>query len=491
MNTTIRKASAAGKSATLAVFTTREQDFDHSLFSKNEIDFIKSEFKKKNRMVVVNQYHRHVILQWTDIREKEEHSALEMIRKAGDQLTAALNRLKVTEVSVISDADSVHVLALIEGMTLGNYQFLKYKSDPDQNALHKIQVVSKNVSEKQLAELTSVCESVYMARDLVNEPLISLNATGLAKAYQSMGKKAGFSVKVFDKAKIKALKMGGLLAVNMGSIDPPTFTVMEWKPRNAVNKKPIVLVGKGVVYDTGGLSLKPTPGSMDYMKSDMAGAALVGCSMYAIAKQKLPVHVIALVPATDNRPDGNAYTPGDVITMMSGLKVEVLNTDAEGRMILADALHYAKQYKPELVMEFSTLTGAAAVAIGQYGIVCMGTAADPVKRKMHESAHRVYERLAEFPFWDEYDDLIKSDIADIKNIGGPIAGAITAGRFLKRFTDYPYMHFDIAGPSFIKSNDSYRGKTARVPVFGLCMILSRTKAFQQNNLCKITIAKIK
>lgn len=458
MNTTIRKAAAPGKSAPLAVFTTREQDFDHSLFSKNEIDFIKSEFKKKNKTVVVNQYHRHVILQWSDITGKSEHIALETIRKAGDQITSILNRLKLSEVNLVSNADDQQILALIEGMVLGNYQFLKYKSAPEKNSLTKINVVCKNVNDKQIAEIASVCESVCMARDLVNEPVISLNATGLAKAFQSMGKKAGFSVKVFDKAKIKSMKMGGLLAVNLGSIDPPTFTVMEWKPRNAVNKKPVVLVGKGVVYDTGGLSLKPTPGSMDYMKSDMAGAAVVGCSMYAIAQQKLPVHVVALVPATDNRPDGNAYTPGDVITMMSGLKVEVLNTDAEGRMILADALHYAKQYKPELVMEFSTLTGAAAVAIGQYGIVCMGTADEKVKSRMHDSANRVYERLAEFPFWDEYDDLIKSDIADIKNIGGPTAGAITAGRFLKKFTDYPYMHFDIAGPSFIKSTDSYRGK---------------------------------
>jgi leucyl aminopeptidase len=186
----------------------------------------------------------------------------------------------------------------------------------------------------------------------------------------------------------------------------------------------------------------------------------VGCAMYAIARQKLPVHVIALVPATDNRPDGNAYTPGDVITMMSGLKVEVLNTDAEGRMILADALHYAKRYKPELVMEFSTLTGAAAAAIGHYGIVCMGNCIDEIREPLHKSANNVYERLAEMPFWEEYDDLIKSDIADIKNIGGPIAGAITAGRFLNKFTDYPYMHFDIAGPSFNRSGDSYRGKNA-------------------------------
>jgi leucyl aminopeptidase len=170
------------------------------------------------------------------------------------------------------------------------------------------------------------------------------------------------------------------------------------------------------------------------------------------------VHVIALVPATDNRPDGNAYVPGDVITMMSGKTVEVLNTDAEGRLILADALHHAKSLKPELVLEFSTLTGAAAAAIGQYGIVSMGKVDDATRAELEIAGNNVYERLAEFPMWDEYDDLLKSDIADLKNIGGPYGGAITAGRFLLNFTDYPYMHFDIAGPAFIKGNDSYRGK---------------------------------
>jgi leucyl aminopeptidase len=197
---------------------------------------------------------------------------------------------------------------------------------------------------------------------------------------------------------------------------------------------------------------------MDYMKSDMAGSAAVACAMYAIAKAKLPVHMVALVPATDNRPGGNAYAPGDVINMMDGQTVEMLNADAEGRMILADALHYAKRYAPQLVMDFATLTGAAAAAVGPYGIVCMGTADEKTKKKLSDSGENVYERLAEFPFWDEYDELIKSDIADMKNIGGPIAGAITAGKFLQRYTDYPWMHFDIAGPSFLHKGDSYRGK---------------------------------
>lgn len=458
MNTTIRKGTSSGKSENVAIFTNNASKFDHSLFSKAELEFVNSEIKKKNKFISINQYERYIFLQIIDTDKKDRHVVLEKFRKAGDQLSGLLNKLKLSSVVLQSDNDDEEVLAYVEGMVLGNYQFLKYKSEADKNALQKITIDSKKIDDDKIKELTTLCEAVYMARDLVNEPLNGLNATGLAKAFEGMGKKAGFKVKVFNKSKITELKMGGLLAVNMGSIDPPTFTVMEWKPSKAVNKKPIVLVGKGVVYDTGGLSLKPTASSMDYMKSDMAGSAAVGSVMYAIAKQKLPVHVVALVPATDNRPDGNAYTPGDVITMMSGLKVEVLNTDAEGRMILADALHYAKKYKPELVMEFSTLTGAAANAIGHYGIVCMGDCDEDTKKELNKSANNVYERLVEFPFWEEYDELIKSDIADIKNIGGAIGGAITAGRFLQRFIDYPYMHFDIAGPSFGKSTDSYRGK---------------------------------
>jgi leucyl aminopeptidase len=195
---------------------------------------------------------------------------------------------------------------------------------------------------------------------------------------------------------------------------------------------------------------------MDMMKSDMGGAAAVIGAMYAVAKAKLPIHVIALVPATENRPGGNAYAPGDVIKMHSGLNVEVLNTDAEGRMILADALSYAKKYKPQLVIDLATLTGAAVRAIGPQGIVYMGTAGDDVKQNLTASSYHVYERLVEFPMWDEYDDMIKSEIADIKNIGGPYAGATTAGMFLKYFTDYPWLHLDIAGPAFLDKPDGYR-----------------------------------
>jgi leucyl aminopeptidase len=362
-------------------------------------------------------------------------------------------------------------LLIAEGAAMANYQFLRYRTEADKlrHQFRKISFSKDAATVRDVNQLRVLITAIYKARDLVNEPLSFLDAPQLAKEIQNLGKEAGFKVTVLNKARIEQEGMGGLLAVNRGSQTPPTFTVMEYKASKALNKKPVVLVGKGVVYDTGGLSLKPTPNSMDRMKSDMSGAALVSAAMYAIASLQLPLHVIALVPATDNRPGENAYVPGDVVRMYSGKTVEVLNTDAEGRMLLGDALHWAKRYKPELVMDFATLTGAASVAVGEHGIVCMGTADEAIKSALRTSGDRQYERLVEYPLWDEYGDQIKSDIADIKNVGGPNGGAITAGKFLEHFTDYPWMHFDIAGVSFATAKRGYfpSGGTA----FGLRMVL--------------------
>lgn len=426
--------------------------------SNEEVSYIEKQISEEKKLVTINQYTRQVSVVLAN-DTKGPQRQMESLRRAGDNLSASLNGHKRTSVIVASQVEKKFTLALVEGMILGNYQFIKHKTKAakEKNTLENIFVQAKDISERDLGELVIVTDAVRKARDLVNEPVNVLNARALADEFVKMGKDASFSVEVLNKAKIASLKMGGLLAVNQGSVDEPTFTIMEYKGRGAKNKQPYVLVGKGVVYDTGGLSLKPTAG-MDTMKCDMAGAATVGCLMYAIAKAKLPVHVIALVPATDNRPGFNAFAPGDIITMHDGSTVEMLNSDAEGRMLLADALSYAKRFKPLLTLEFSTLTGAAAAAIGHFGTVCMGTAPDNIKNRLRQSGDAVYERLAEFPFWDEYDDLLKSEIADMKNIGGPIAGAITAGRFLVKFTDYPYMHFDIAAPAFIAARDSYRTK---------------------------------
>lgn len=423
--------------------------------------YLRKEFSKPDtKTVSINYLGRYVSICLIDSK-KETYVLKEQVRKHAGTVAEAVNQLK-GELLEITNVSSVASLALsaAEGAALASYQFLRHKPSAEKqlNTLKTISIVHSQVTKAETERVNILTQATCLARDLVNEPVNHLNAGGLAAAFQKMGKDAGFSVEVWNKAKIKQKKMGGLLAVNAGSVDEPTFTIMNYKPRNAKNKKPYVLVGKGVVYDTGGLSLKPTPNSMDSMKCDMAGAAAVGCALYAIAKAKLPVHVMALVPATDNRPGFNAFAPGDIITMMDGSTVEMLNSDAEGRMILADALHVAKQYKPELTIDVATLTGAAMAAIGQYGIVGMGTASEAQKQALKISGQNVYERIAEFPFWDEYDELIKSDIADQKNLGGPYGGAITAGKFLAKFTNYPYFHLDIAGPAFTNAKDSYRGK---------------------------------
>jgi leucyl aminopeptidase len=282
----------------------------------------------------------------------------------------------------------------------------------------------------------------------------------LAAQIADHGKTHGYKVQILEKGKIEALKMGGLLAVNKGSEKPPTFTIIEYKPKNAKNSKPIVLVGKGVVFDTGGLSLKPTPHSMDLMKSDMSGAAAVAASIDALAKNKIPVYVVGLIPATDNRPGKEAYAPGDVVTMYDGTTVEVLNTDAEGRMILADALAYSNKYEPELVVDVATLTGAAVRALGTKTSIIMGNAPGKIFRKLERASDLSGDRVYTFPFWDEWKEELKSDIADLKNIGSPNAGMITAGKFLEHFVKYPFIHIDIAGPAFLETPDSYRGKGA-------------------------------
>jgi leucyl aminopeptidase len=460
MNTKITKSALPDKDQHIVILADTKSKFKSVGFTKEELSYLEKEIKKQDKKLIpVNQYNRWVFVQILD-KKKEGYLMLESCRKAGDQMASLLNKHGLTTITILDEGvEKDNILAYTEGMALGNYQFLKYKTTSKKaNSLKNIHIYNPDISAKKIERLQILVDATLMARDLVNEPVSFLTAEQLAIEFELLGKMAGFNVSVFNKAKIIALKMGGLLSVNQGSIDPPTFTVMEWKPKNAINKKPIILIGKGVVYDTGGLSLKPTTNSMDFMKCDMAGGAAVGCAMYAIAKAELPVYVIAMVPATDNRPGENAFAPGDVITMFSGQTVEMLNSDAEGRMILADALSYAKKYNPKLVLDFATLTGAAAAAVGHFGIVCMGTADEKTKNQLKKSGEQVYERLAEFPFWDEYDELIKSDIADMKNTGGAFGGAITAGKFLQRFVDYPWMHFDIAAPAYVKTANSYRGQ---------------------------------
>jgi len=386
----------------------------------------------------------------------KETDNYEKLRVVGHKVRSLTNLL-MTSISIIGKKDLS--LYVAEGLVLSNYQFIHYlkSAEEKKNKLASVYVIGK-FEPLQIERLNNTLKAVFWARNMVNEPVSFLTATQLADEIKLLGDEAGFSVKTLEKSHIEALKMGGLLAVNKGSIEPPTFTIIEYKPKKSINKKPIVLVGKGVVYDTGGLSLKPTPGSMDLMKSDMAGAACMAATIYGAALSKLNVHLIGLIPATDNRPGLNAYTPGDIITMYDGTTVEVLNTDAEGRMILADALAYSEKLNPELVINAATLTGSAVAAIGTKAACVMGNAKQKSFNSLIDSGTHVHERLVQLPFWDDYFDEMKSSIADLKNIGGRYAGMITAGKFLEHFVKAPFIHLDIAGPSFLETADNYKGK---------------------------------
>ncbi len=387
--------------------------------------------------------------------KKEDWQQMESAREAGAKLFEILKSEKITSLQIVGKLEKSVTLSFLEGLLLSAYSFSKYKKVKEDFALSKIFLLDKQITETELHELKNVVEAVFLARNLVNEPLSYLTAVQFSKEMEEMGKKAGFSVEVLNRKRIEALAMGGLLAVNKGSIDPPTFTIMEWKPENHVNSQPVVLVGKGVVFDTGGLSLKPTAKSMEYMKCDMGGGAVVAATLYAVAKNNLPLHLVGLVPATDNRPDGNAYVPGDVITMFDGTTVEIKNTDAEGRLLLADALAYAKKHNPMLVIDVATLTGSAEIIAGSQAIVAMGNNSAYLKQ-MKQTGQQVYERIIEIPLWDEYAKPLKSSIADLNNLGTREAQTSIAGKFLEHFTDYPWLHLDIAGVAFLQEKSHYR-----------------------------------
>ena len=449
----ISKIADLKENTSTAIIIDSIGQYSFSGFSEIEQKVVSRKLEKNNDCIF-NKY-PELYFFFKPKNEKEKYIEIEEARKAGSKLFDALKEEKSETVQVVDFSKLELGLAFIEGLLLSDYSFDKYKKEKEDFHLKEIFVAESKITEIQIEEIRNLTQAVFYARTLVNEPLSFLTANQFSKEIEKMGEEAGFSVEVFHKQKIETLKMGGLLAVNKGSIDPPTFTIMEWKPVNAGNAKPIVLVGKGIVFDTGGLSLKPTPKSMDYMKCDMAGGAVVAATIYALAKNKIPVHIIGLVPATDNRPDGNAYVPGDVITMFDGTTVEIKNTDAEGRLILADALSYAKKYTPELVIDIATLTGAADIVAGKHASVVMGNTKENLL-KLKETGEETYERLIEVPLWEEYALPLKSAIADLNNLGTREAQSTIAGKFLEHFTGYSWIHLDTAGTPFLDEKDSYR-----------------------------------
>ena len=446
-------------------------------FDLEEKKSIQAKFNDGLKVIPFSKQYKTYIL--FPMETADERDILhEKLRVQGHHVYRICREAKEKDISleVLGDINREMLSSLLLGIVLSDYEFLKYRTKSKEYSL-TIHIDPILLDESAVNEINLVAESVRITKDLVNEPVSYLTAVQYSKDIQKLGKQAGFSVTIWDQKKIEQEKMGGIIAVNRGSSAPATFNILEYKPSKHINKKPLILVGKGVVYDTGGLSLKPTKNSMDMMKSDMAGSAAVVGAMYAIAKSDFPYHIIGLIPAVENRPGYEATCPGDVITMYDGSTVEVLDTDAEGRLILADALHYAKRLKPELVLDFATLTGSAMRAIGKEACVAMGTADKEVRKEIRRAGMSTGERIVEFPFWDEYGEYMKSDIADLKNLGPADAGSITAGKFLEHFTDYPWMHFDIAGPAFVPSQYNYRGKWATA--FGVRLLFK----FVQNK-CK-------
>lgn len=439
----------------VVLYGTEVSDRSLPLFKK-EIEYLKAKRAEGMDSIVTFDrvpYHIYVV---NFSGEELAHITQEKLRRAADKVVSTLKEAKQDTVAVVGEGVITdEVIAFVEGIRLADYSFDRYKNKKPEHVT-TVLIDSTFLSQEELDRNVKLWNRIEWCRERVNTPVADLNAETFAAELETTAKELGVGCTVFDKKKIEALRMGGLLAVNKGSVDEPRFVVLEYSPKRAVNEKPLALVGKGVMYDTGGLNIKPED-YMQEMKSDMAGAATMASVVFAAAENKLPVKLVALLPLTDNRPGFNAYAADDVLTMYDGTTVEVVNTDAEGRLILADAIAYAvANYQPELLIDAATLTGAAVRAIGTFGIAAMQQNADNPFNLLRIMGNQVYERIAEFPFWKEYEKLIESEVADIKNCGIAQAGTITAGKFLSHFAkETPYIHLDIAGVAFFSKKQEY------------------------------------
>jgi leucyl aminopeptidase len=359
------------------------------------------------------------------------------------------------------------VQAMTEGILLGLYTFRRYITKKENNAgevkTYSVVGTEKGAITGAIEKGKVLAEGTVWARDLVNEPSNFMTPTLMAQAANEVAKKYELKIEIFEKDKIKEMGMGGLMGVSQGSQQPPRFIVLSYKGRTAKDLD-LALVGKGITFDSGGIDLKGQEG-MDEMKGDMSGGASVIATLAALARLKPKINVTALVPATENMPGGTALKPGDIITAMNGETIEVLNTDAEGRLILADALSYAKKLNAKAIVDVATLTGACHVALGS---LCSGafTNDQALADKVIATGKESGELMWQLPMYEEYRDLLKSDIADIKNIGSRWGGAITAAKFLEDFVDKtPWVHLDIAGTYYSDKEKGYLTKGATgVPV---------------------------
>ena len=398
---------------------------------------------------------------------QESYIHKEKMRHQGNLVAQLLKSHSLNKLQVFADAilTKESILCFLEGLNLGSYSYEK-KGNSDSYFRNTLQVEvvfpneTEQIEQEELEQLTTLCDAVWLTRDLVNDPPNFKKPSLLGKKIQELGEEAGFQTEIWNRERIEAEKMGGLLGVSQASSEDAIFAKLVYSPKEATNDTPIVLVGKGVTFDIGGSNIKTGTAALEIMKSDMGGCGSVIGLMYALAKNNIPLYVVGLLPITDNAISNTGLVPGDVITMRNGTTVEITNTDGEGRLIMADALDYAKELAPELVIDLATLTGNAVRAIGEEGAVFMGNTDELLKRNLEKSGKEVYERIVEFPLWGEYKDYLKSDVADIKNVGGSFAGAITAGKFLEHFVEFDWIHLDIAAPAYLTKPSSYRGKHA-------------------------------
>ena len=397
--------------------------------------------------------------------------SLERLRGAFSKAAQQLRSLNVGEFSTSLDFGNIDLEldraaeAVVEGVLLGLYQYTPFKTIDRENIREMSAFTILDGEESAVKTIRNaartaeiIANAVLFARDIVSAPANEMTPTDLANEAKASAKGKNIQCRVLGTEEIKELGMNALLGVASGSDQPPQFIVMEY--RGGKKSSPfIVLVGKGLTFDSGGISIKPSE-KMDQMKTDMAGGAAVIAAVRAAAELGLPMNLVGLVPATENLPGGKALKPGDILKSLSGQTIEIVTTDAEGRLILADALTYAGRYKPAAIVDLATLTGACIVALGDHVIGMMGTDED-LKREIREAAEVTGEKVWELPLWEEYDELIKGDAADYKNSGGRAGGAITAGAFLSKFTGgYPWVHLDIAGPAWLTKDKPYIPKGA-------------------------------
>lgn len=425
--------------------------------SRKELELVKTRRSEKRDFLLAFDRLPNKLYLLSFNSEKPMPECQEGIRRQAMEALKMLEADKVQSLAVSGVGIlPEELMAVIEGLTLADYSFDRYRS---KEAYHigTLIVDSLYIKPDELESAQRLWNRIFWCREWVNLPVQDLNAPAFADELASIAADLkDVSCTVMDRRQIESLRLGGLLAVNRGSVDEPRFVVLEYNPPTSDLRPPICLVGKGIMYDTGGLNIKPDD-YMQEMKSDMAGAATMASVLFAAADNRLPVHLVALLPLTDNRPGFNAYAADDILTMYDGTTVEVVNTDAEGRLILADAIAYAaRNYNPSLIIDAATLTGAAVRAIGTFGIVAMQNGADNAITMLKLVGEQVHERIVELPMWEEYDELLRSEVADLRNCGTiPQAGAITAGKFLARFAAVPYIHLDIAGVAYFTKPQYY------------------------------------